>query len=200
MMVGMSAAGVFGNPFFSFSARLLHPVPVTQSPQHLILDEGGGANFDVRALAGGKVRYRWNKDGAPLKNDGRISGADTRTFVVDPAALSDAGDHHVEVFNRPGAATSGVAVLTVRNPPQCSDVEKLQARSREHTLKANVEFIDASHDGLPVTLDINALGRLQLLIRGAQSERRFRNRFSEQGVTPSDARDRGLRKRASRGP
>lgn len=49
------------------------------------------------------VQVRWLRDGTPLANDNRVSGADTETLVIDPVVPADAGYYTVQAISRFGA-------------------------------------------------------------------------------------------------
>jgi hypothetical protein len=62
------------------------------------------------------MSYQWRKDGAPLSDDGRISGATTAFLQIDPTEPGDAGEYDCVVTHQLGtlcSATSEAATLTV---------------------------------------------------------------------------------------
>ena len=83
------------------------PVILTNPPAQTTLEENRPLNLSV-AAAGTPLFYQWFKQGV-----GPISGATLPTYSVARAALGDAGDYFVRVYNPLGSATSTVAHLTV---------------------------------------------------------------------------------------
>lgn len=49
------------------------------------------------------IQIRWLRDGTPLANDNRISGANTETLVIDPALPADTGYYTIQAISRFGA-------------------------------------------------------------------------------------------------
>ncbi len=76
---------------------------------------GTTASFSVGAH-GNNVSFQWLKNGSPLTNNGKISGADTALLTVLNVLAADAGNYSVIVSNTAGTATSAVAALTVIDP------------------------------------------------------------------------------------
>ena len=70
----------------------------------------GAAGSDPKTL-------RWWKDGAPLENSGRVSGAASGVLTVAGLTLADAADYVLVASNAYGMATSAVARLTVGDAP-----------------------------------------------------------------------------------
>jgi hypothetical protein len=48
----------------------------------------------------GLPAYQWYKDGQPLSNGGRISGADAATLQISSFEITDKGSYHCKVRNR----------------------------------------------------------------------------------------------------
>ncbi len=93
------------------------PPSIQQHPASLVVDEGDPASFTV--VASNAVSYSWRKNGAPLADDGRISGATTATLSIDPTIASDAGSYDVVVSSTCASVTSNPATLTV-NTSACN--------------------------------------------------------------------------------
>ncbi len=62
------------------------------------------------------MAYQWTRNGEPLRNDGRISGAMSRELSVANAASDDAGDYAVIITSACGTTISDVAVVSVIPP------------------------------------------------------------------------------------
>jgi hypothetical protein len=80
---------------------------------------GTTATFTVAATGTPPLGYQWLKNSLPLSNGGNISGATSATLTVSGVSDSDIGGYSVTVTNVAGAPqTSGIASLTVLDPPQ----------------------------------------------------------------------------------
>jgi hypothetical protein len=77
-----------------------------------------GTNFFIAAIANGTapLSYQWLKDGTPLADGGRISGAGTYLLAITGAKFADAGGYSFIVTNAYGSVTSAVATLTIQSP------------------------------------------------------------------------------------
>ncbi len=87
------------------------PPVITVHPQSVTVDVGSAVGFIVRATGTPTLTYQWQKNGA------NIAGATSSNYNIAAAALSHAGQYRCRVSNSYGAATSRVAVLTVRMKP-----------------------------------------------------------------------------------
>lgn len=84
--------------------------------------EGQSVSFTVQANGATSLRYQWQKDGADLSNDDRISGATTATMTISSLTLLDAGGYAVVVTDNAGSVTSGTATLNVVSVEQASNL------------------------------------------------------------------------------
>ena len=85
-----------------------HPAPV------VLLPAGGGvAEFHVTASGTRPLAYQWQRDGVPLADGGRVSGATTSTLTID-ATPEDVAAYDVVVSNPAGSDTSRPGVIAVR--------------------------------------------------------------------------------------
>ena len=75
------------------------------------------ALFTVSTVGNEPLTWQWEKDGVPLADDGRVSGALTRTLEINAVTGEDGGGYRVIFANALGSATSAVATLTVLFPP-----------------------------------------------------------------------------------
>lgn len=76
---------------------LTPPEPqITQPPVEQTVTEGALAQFAVVAT-GSNLVYEWAKDGVPLVDGGRISGANTATLSITGALSGDEGSYSVVV-------------------------------------------------------------------------------------------------------
>lgn len=89
-------------------AQTNQPPAITQQPFSQVVYEGSPVVFEVVATGTTPLSYRWTKDGTNL------SGATTPVISIPLTTLTNSGSYQVIVTNLYGAATSDVAVLTVR--------------------------------------------------------------------------------------
>lgn len=77
---------------------------------------GTVATFTVNAAGTPALLYRWMKDGTPLTDGGKITGATTAALTIDGVLKADAGMYSVSVTNGLGGLVSSNAKLTVVDP------------------------------------------------------------------------------------
>jgi hypothetical protein len=80
---------------------------ILQQPQPLLVQVGDSASFTAQSQGSLPFSYQWRKNG------NNINGATDRTFTINSALTTDAGDYSVVVSNGAGKATSADAHLTV---------------------------------------------------------------------------------------
>ena len=95
---------------FTYVSAIPAPV-ITASPQSQTVCQGGTASFSVTVTSAVPPAYQWRKAGAA------VSVATTSSLVLAGVTNGNAGSYDVVVTNVSGAATSGVATLTVKLPP-----------------------------------------------------------------------------------
>ena len=71
------------------------------------------ATFSVSAIGGNPLSYQWLKNGVPLSNGGKISGATNSQLNVDFVSTNDVGTYSVIVSNASGTVSSSGATLSV---------------------------------------------------------------------------------------
>ncbi|MBU0617338.1 MAG: NF038122 family metalloprotease [Planctomycetes bacterium] len=108
-----------GCPGFSDNAEIVvdTDVPViTQQPQDQTVTAGDPAWFFIVLESTFAMEYQWRKDGLPLSDDDRITGATTSFLMIGPTELGDAGEYDCVVTYELGmqcSVTSDAATLTV---------------------------------------------------------------------------------------
>lgn len=75
------------------------------------------AVFLIKPPEEGMISYQWQKDGAPLTDDDRISGARSHILRIDNAEPGDAGYYHLEAAGTSGRYRTELAELRVRKLP-----------------------------------------------------------------------------------
>ncbi|MGH7243925.1 MAG: immunoglobulin domain-containing protein [Phycisphaerales bacterium] len=98
------------------------PLSITAEPLDVALLPGQIATFDVGATADPSNVFAWRKDGSPLSNGGRISGANTATLQISAVGDLDQGAYSCAVSGNCGSAISDAAALSckpviVQQPP-----------------------------------------------------------------------------------
>ncbi|XVJ58279.1 MAG: hypothetical protein HEQ23_02325 [Tepidisphaera sp.] len=90
------------------------PVQILQRPDNQILAPGATAEFATSAV-GVNLDYRWYKNGSPLLNSARISGADTRLLRIQNVEPADSAVYECRIAT--GCDTKPVsAFLAVQAP------------------------------------------------------------------------------------
>lgn len=95
---------------------------ITGSPASQTKVEGQTVSFTVAAVGGSPIQYRWQKDGADIPSDPRITGATGATLTISNVSLADAGKYTVIVKDNAGEVTSSAANLSVVTVSQASNV------------------------------------------------------------------------------
>ena len=90
---------------------------ITSQPQNQTLTSGSNAVFNVTAAGTLPISYQWRKEGVPLADVGRISGARTFTLTLTNAEPGDMGNYSVMVSNITGQLLSSNATLLGPYPP-----------------------------------------------------------------------------------
>jgi len=84
------------------------PPSISRHPVGAVSLVGGKVTFSVEAAGTAPLAYEW------FNGSNSLSGSTTSTLMIDPVALSDAGDYSVRVSNEAGTvASSPPANLTV---------------------------------------------------------------------------------------
>ncbi|MCA1634041.1 MAG: immunoglobulin domain-containing protein [Acidobacteria bacterium] len=90
--------GTCSPPVISSVATLdVNTAPViTSQPANQEVPEGSSASFSVTAT-GTDLTFQWRRNGMPLSDGGKISGANNATLTIDSVATEDAGTYDVVV-------------------------------------------------------------------------------------------------------
>ena len=107
-LVGVGDGGMIvstspGHPFFAN-----HPQPV-----HAIQRETVELSAEAVDPLDGDLAYQWFRDGGPVEDDDRVSGAQTSRLIIDNVGPADAGVYTVAVTNAETTVTSDEALLQV---------------------------------------------------------------------------------------
>lgn len=93
------------------------PAAIALEPDDTYIVPGDTAEVFIIASGGGVIEYQWFKDGTPLANSARITGADTDTLQIQSFTADDNGEYHVTVHNPCGDDQS--ITVQVRAIPSC---------------------------------------------------------------------------------
>lgn len=123
---------------------LLGTGPVLQlltQPASRVVDVGT-AQVQLTAAATGNngFTYQWKKNGTPITDGGRFSGATTDTLTLQNIALTDAATYTVTVTSPSASLTSQAAALTVLSVPEITQDPAAQVV----VMGANVTFTSAA--------------------------------------------------------
>jgi hypothetical protein len=93
------------------------PVSITQNPQSVTTNESATVRLTVGASGSPPLHYQWFKNGAPLSDGGRISGATSAQLTIAsalPGAGGDNGNYFCRVSNDvPSSTNSATATVTI---------------------------------------------------------------------------------------
>jgi len=99
---------------------------------------GSSVSFSAAAFGAEPLNYQWFKDGVPLEDGPKITGATTPTLTLSNVLGGDAGSFWVVVTNLWGSATSAVAQLTVVGDPMITAHPISQMRKPGQTVSFSV--------------------------------------------------------------
>lgn len=92
-------------------------IAISSQPQDFETCNSTQATFSVGAL-GMNLQYQWRRNGTPLSNGGKISGANSDTLHITGADSTDADQYDVIVSNNCGSSiTSNSATLDIKQVP-----------------------------------------------------------------------------------
>jgi autotransporter-associated beta strand protein/uncharacterized repeat protein (TIGR03803 family) len=101
----------------SVTLTVVPPPSIVTQPQSATNVMGTTATFTVKA-AGSGLSYQWQKNGANLSGNSRVTGTASPTLTITGAVPGDVGSYTVAVSNLAGSTNSVAAVLTITIPPQ----------------------------------------------------------------------------------
>ena len=90
---------------------------ITAQPTNQTVTAGGTALFGITSAGTSPMGYNWFFNGAPLADNGRITGTASPLLSLSAVQTNDAGGYSVVVSNAAGTVTSSVATLSVVLPP-----------------------------------------------------------------------------------
>ncbi|MEI7658591.1 MAG: immunoglobulin domain-containing protein [Phycisphaerae bacterium] len=88
------------------------PVAAVQ-PLPVLAHAGASTTFSFSATAPGAIAYRWRRNGAPLVDDARVSGAGTRQLTISNLTSGDVGSYDCVATGSCLSVTSTAVPLTL---------------------------------------------------------------------------------------
>lgn len=92
-------------------------VAIATDPQDTVVDAGAQLVLGSDAAGEAGFAVQWERDGVPLVDDGRITGATTETLTINPARAEDAGRYRLVASLNADSVVSQEAVVGVRRSP-----------------------------------------------------------------------------------
>src|SRR5690606_12035234 len=86
---------------------------IVEQPRRTAAMPGGEAIFSVEAMGEEPLVFQWYRDGEPVLDGARISGATTAVLRLSEVTEAETGIYHVAVASGDRAVTSLVASLVV---------------------------------------------------------------------------------------
>lgn len=126
---------------------------------------GSIVTFSIQAVGTEPLVFQWHRDGLPLVDGGKISGAKTATLTVGNVGDGDEGAYRVVVSNVHGEATSLDAPLEVSSILDCGLMANttLPLTGSPYHLTCNVEFENVT---VEPGVRIEAGGDFEIKVRG----------------------------------
>lgn len=106
-------AGYFPTTNDTWELQAVDRPLINEPPASQFRLAGETASFSVTAVGPGTLSYQWLRDGLPLVNGGRISGATATNLLINNVNNGDAATYSVRVTNACGATYSVPAILTL---------------------------------------------------------------------------------------
>jgi len=124
------------------------PPGIASQPNNLALPVAATASFGVTAYGSEPFFYQWFKDGNPLADGGKITGATAATLLISPIQAGEIGNYSVKVSNALGFTNSTTASLSVTGaPPEIT----LQPQSQNVPCNGSVTFTVAAIGSAPLS-------------------------------------------------
>lgn len=136
--LGAFSASPVGTPAYMIARP--PPIQFQSEPTSLAFLTGETANFTVQ-VTGSNLAYQWLKDGQPLSNSGRISGAASPNLAITNVTGADAGEYDVAVSAGGSPLPSLVVPLVVVAAPTTSHV-LLVSYGNTNTIEEFSEGVD----------------------------------------------------------
>jgi hypothetical protein len=108
---------ISGGGSYSLDLQFASPCTISQQPTSISSPNGSTAQFSVGSSSPSATTHLWHRNGLPLANNARISGADTPTLTISNSQWSDQGAYTCLVSGNCGSVMSDVATLTITSCP-----------------------------------------------------------------------------------
>lgn len=94
-----------------------HPVLTSHPPASVTLTQDAVLQLGASVIGNPDLSYRWFRNGLPLENGGRVSGADTPDLTLTGIRGSDAGQYHLLITNSLGSVVTQATGVSVNLKP-----------------------------------------------------------------------------------
>ncbi len=114
-LASADGCGAYLSSPITLSVEVVSPPVITQQPvpPSQTVTPGETAQFTADAAGTPAPSLQWLRDGLPVSDDGRISGAQTGTLTIHAVEPGDMGAYSLMAFNFAGSVQSDAAMLTV---------------------------------------------------------------------------------------
>lgn len=121
-------------------------------PEPVAVRQGQTLTLSASSIGSPPVTFAWSRDGVPLADDLRITGATHAVLTVRSVTAADAGRYGVEVSNACGSITNRPVQVTIFGPalPQIQTRAIGQQVELAFTAEANVKYVIETCDNLSV--------------------------------------------------
>ena len=137
------------NHLSSFTVLLGEAVglPALNNPANQLLLAGGPISLSVEVAFASSATLQWLRDGVPVSNSARLTGASSNSLVIPHALLTDSGVYQLVASNRVGVVTNSGTTITVHSPAGDGDGDGVDNQT-EVRIGTNPFVADTDGDGL----------------------------------------------------
>jgi hypothetical protein len=153
--------GIFQGEFGSFAGGFFDCPAVIGQSRAVTLYTGSAIVLTVQAVGSPTLSYQWRRNGSPLVNGGRVSGADTPSLMIAGGVMGDSGTYDVVVANACGSTMSDpvpVSVLCYANCDGSTGTPLLNVNDFvcfQSRFAAGEPYANCDGSTIPPTLNVN---------------------------------------------
>jgi hypothetical protein len=112
VLAAVLVLGVQISPAATFNTKAAGAPGIAEEPIGRNVSEGGHVTLSLSVTGAAPFSFQWWKNGEPLTDNSRVSGATSPVLNIDPAITNDTGSYFAIVTNSSGAVTSAVVSVT----------------------------------------------------------------------------------------